>query len=96
VLDRAAGEALLAKLDEFAGELARFRAEVVAMMPPAEGNGLDADDHAALIDTTSAAARFGFMPDTVRKMCGEIDGIGVSAPRTCWPLCEIAARIYEI
>jgi hypothetical protein len=91
-------EILLSKLDDFAAELARFRAALVALIPPAESNGLDAsDDQAdALIDTTSAAARFGFMLDTVRKMCGEIDGIGVSAPKTCWPLCEIAARIYEI
>jgi hypothetical protein len=34
----AAGEALLAKLDEFAAELLRFRAELVALIPGAEGN----------------------------------------------------------
>ena len=64
MLDRAAGEALLAKLDEFAAELARFRAELVAAMPVpvVEGNGLDVDDlaDANLLDTTSAQERFGF------------------------------------
>jgi hypothetical protein len=59
VFDRAAGEALLAKLDEFAGELARFRAELIALMPPpaTDGAGSEgADDFAEqhLIDPASA------------------------------------------
>jgi hypothetical protein len=50
----AAGEALLAKLDEFAAELLRFRAELVALIPGAEGNGLAADEQAdALVDKTA-------------------------------------------
>ena len=54
-------EILLAKIDESAAELARFRAELVALIPSAVGNGADpGDDPAdALIDTTSAAVRFG-------------------------------------
>ena len=42
-------EILLAKLDEFAAELARFRAELVAALPPAAANGVGsegADDQA--------------------------------------------------
>jgi hypothetical protein len=47
VLDRAAGEALLAKLDELAAELARFRAEVAASMPAANGAGSEGADDLA-------------------------------------------------
>jgi hypothetical protein len=44
-------EILLTKLDEFAAELPRFRAERVARIPAAEGNGLAADEQAdALVD----------------------------------------------
>jgi hypothetical protein len=43
VLDRATGVAFLAKLDAFAAELARFRAEIIALMPPAAANGADVD-----------------------------------------------------
>ena len=39
-------EILLARLDEFATELARFRAELVVLIPAAEGNGLAADEQA--------------------------------------------------
>jgi hypothetical protein len=47
-------EILLTKLDEFAAELPRFRAELIALIPAAEGNGLAADEQAdALVDKTA-------------------------------------------
>jgi hypothetical protein len=39
MFDRAAGEALLHKLDELAAELACFRTELAALMSPAAANG---------------------------------------------------------
>ena len=62
---------LLRRFDAALSELAELRAELVALMPPAEVNGLDADDLADgnLLDTTSAAARFGFPQNTIRKWC---------------------------
>ena len=72
---------ILLAIDEFAAALARFRAEVAALIPPAAVNGAGsegADDPAeVLLDTTSAAARWGLARDTVAKMCREVDGIGV-------------------
>ena len=51
-------EILLTKLDEFAAELPRFRAERVALIPAAEGNGLAADEQAdALVDKTARPRR---------------------------------------
>lgn len=79
MLDRAAGEALLLRLDQFAAELARFRSEIVAQLPTPtpNSNGADTDDLPdTLIDTSSAALRFGFASDSIRKMCREIPGIG--------------------
>jgi hypothetical protein len=73
-------EILLARLDEFAAELARFRNELLALIPPAVTNGAGAEDAVeedALIDTTSAGARFTLARDTIAKMCREVDGIGV-------------------
>jgi hypothetical protein len=56
VLDRAAAEALLARLDAALSELGEVRRQVVALIPPAAVNGAgaeDADDQAeALLDTT--------------------------------------------
>ena len=46
-------EILLTKLDEFAAELPRFRAERVVPIPAAEGNGLAADEADALVDKTA-------------------------------------------
>jgi hypothetical protein len=92
MLDRAAGEALLIKLDEFAAELARFRSEIVAQLPPTEGNGADdADDLSPdnLLDTHSAAERFGWPRDSVARWCREGAGIKqggrwlASIPRMC-------------
>jgi hypothetical protein len=64
LLDRATGEALLARLDAALNEVAEVRRQVVELMPPAAASGAgaeDADDLAdALIDTTSAGARTGF------------------------------------
>jgi hypothetical protein len=60
-------EILLAKLDEFAVELARFRAEVAALIPPAECAGSEGADDLApehLLDTHAASARFGYPRDT--------------------------------
>jgi Protein-L-isoaspartate(D-aspartate) O-methyltransferase (PCMT) len=89
VLDRAAGEALLVKLDEFAAELARFRVGLPA--PVAEGNGLDVDDFApdSLLDTTSAQERFGFPRNTIAKWC-RTEGVGVLPP-----LAEAAAKVLR-
>jgi anti-sigma factor RsiW len=47
VLDRAAGEALLHRLDELAAELARFREEVAASMQAANGAGSEGADDPA-------------------------------------------------
>jgi hypothetical protein len=44
VLDRATGEALLARLDAALSEVAEVRRQVAVLIPPPEGNGLDADD----------------------------------------------------
>jgi hypothetical protein len=63
---------ILQAIDEFAAALARFRAELAALVPPPAVNGAgDADDLAdgSLLDTTSAAARFGYPQDTIRKWC---------------------------
>lgn len=46
-------EILLTKLDEFAAELPRFRAERVVLIPAAEGNGLAADEADASVDKTA-------------------------------------------
>jgi hypothetical protein len=62
-------EILLAKIDEFAAELAQFRAELVALIPPAAANGADeADDFAPYrqIDGASAQSRFNVAQDTLR------------------------------
>jgi hypothetical protein len=81
VLDRAVGEALLAKLDDLVAELARFRAELVAAMPPpaAESNGLDAESDFApehLIEISTAVGRFNRPADTLRYWCRR-EGCGV-------------------
>ena len=62
------GDALLERIDQAIAELVAIRAEVAALLPAAEGNGLDdADDLAPehLLDTHAAAARFGFARDTI-------------------------------
>jgi hypothetical protein len=80
VLDRAAVEALLARLDAALSEIAEVRRQVVELMPPAAANGAgaeDADDLAdALIDTTSAGATTGFARDTTAMWC-TVPGVGV-------------------
>ena len=75
MLDRAAGAALLARVDAALNELAEVRRQVAALMPPPEGNGLDADYDDAdfrphlMLWPSEAAARFGFAVDTVRYLC---------------------------
>jgi hypothetical protein len=63
---------ILLAIDEFAAALARFRAQVAALIPPAESNGLD-DDLADgnLLDTHAAAARFGLPADCLRRWARE-------------------------
>ena len=71
-------EAILRRLDRVLSELLEIRAEVVAQMPVAKGNELDAGDDFApenLLDTHTASARFGFPRDTVTRWCRE--GCGV-------------------
>ena len=81
MLDRAAGEAILARVDAALNELAEVRRQIVALIPPAAVNGAgaeDADDLAdALIDTTSAGARTGFARDTTAMWCRTVPGVGV-------------------
>ena len=64
---------ILARLDAIMSELAELRAEVAALIPPAEGNGLDAADLAPehLLDTHAAAARFGIPADCLRRWARE-------------------------
>ena len=71
------GPDLLERLDRLLAELQAIRAELVATLPAPEGNGFADDQADALIDTTSAAARFELARDTVAKACREIDGIGI-------------------
>jgi hypothetical protein len=66
MLDRPTAEVLLARLDEFAAELARFRSEIVAQLPAAEENGVD-DLDGPWLDATSVAAQLGVPVDTVRN-----------------------------
>ena len=75
--------AILARLDAILAELAELRAEVVAMMPPADDF---APDH--LIEISTAVDRFNRPADTIRYWCRrEGDGKKVqgrwlaSAPR---------------
>jgi hypothetical protein len=69
--------AILARLDVIQRQLDELRVKLMESMPApaAEGNGIDEPD--AMIDTTSAAARFSLARDTIAKMCREVDGIGV-------------------
>jgi hypothetical protein len=59
-------------------ELGRLRDAVAARTAEPEilAAADDDDTNQALIDTTSAAARFGYASDSIRKMCREVDGIG--------------------
>ena len=72
--------AILARLDAIMAELVELRAEVVAMMPVETLYNVQdiADDLAdgSLLDTHSAAARFGYAQDTIRKWC-RTEGLGV-------------------
>jgi hypothetical protein len=63
---------ILLAIDEFAAALARFRALLVALMPPAAVNGAGsegADDFAErhLIDPVSGQTRFAIPQDTLRE-----------------------------
>jgi hypothetical protein len=70
LLDRATGEALLARLDAALNEVAEVRRQVVELMPPAAANGAgtDTDDFAEYlqIDAASAQSRFSIPQDTLR------------------------------
>ena len=58
------GPALLDRIDQAIRELHAIRAEVVALLPAASGNGLDFDvpddlADANLLDTCAASSRYG-------------------------------------
>jgi hypothetical protein len=82
VLDRGAGEALLLKLDEFAAELSRFRAELVALMPPAATNGAgsegadDFEEH-NVVSVQAASERWHVPQDTLRHWARHEAGLGI-------------------
>ena len=50
MLDRAAGEAILARVDAALNELAEVRRQIVALIPPAAVNGAGAEDADDLAD----------------------------------------------
>ena len=85
MLDRTAGEALLARVDAALSELAEIRRQVAALLPPVEENGLDADDLADgnLLDTTSAAERFSYDRHTLARWC-RMEGLGIRRGGRWW------------
>jgi hypothetical protein len=77
---------LLERLDAAIADGGRLLAElrairaVIAAPPPApaaEGNGFDASDDEALLDTHSAAERTGYARDTIALWCRTVPGVGV-------------------
>lgn len=87
-------EILLAKIDGFAAELARFRAEIAALIPPTEGNGLDADSDFAehnLASVQAASERWHVPQDTLRHWCRHEQGLGIRSGNV-WRISAPALR----
>jgi hypothetical protein len=82
VLDRAAGEAILARVDAALNELAELRRQVVALLPPPAANGSGdegTDDFAEhnVVSVQAASARWAVPEDTLRFWCRHEQGLGV-------------------
>lgn len=91
MLDRATGEALLARLDAALSEVAEVRRQVVELMPPAAANGADDFAEHNVVSVQAASERFYVPQDTLRCWARREQGLGVRSGNV-WRISVPALR----